>query len=184
MIHNAKKRPPSTETCSSVKDERMINYPRYHLVSQFALCALRNICIFPATDVCPTSQNTEPIRNNDCSLRPQRSIWQPAFPSGSHHPGLSVGALLLLSPLQRFISLFIFYKNTTHLCVCQQFTRIFLYFIHAFLLTCTESYLSTTSSSFDLSSFSILRSSVSASDLLRRPSCWISITSSSVEISV
>ena len=61
-MHNAKKRPPSTETCSSVKDERMINYPRYHLVSQFALCALRNTCIFPATDVCPTSQNTEPIR--------------------------------------------------------------------------------------------------------------------------
>ena len=52
-MHNAKKRPPSTETCSSVKDERMINYPRYHLVSQFALCALRNTFIFPATDVCP-----------------------------------------------------------------------------------------------------------------------------------
>ena len=66
----------------------MINYPRYHLVSQFALCALRNTCIFPATDVCPTSQNTEPIRNNDCSLRPQRSIWQPASPPGSHPPGL------------------------------------------------------------------------------------------------
>ena len=47
----------------------MINYPRYHLVSQFALCALRNTYIFPATDVCPTSQNTEPDNKAfDCAL--------------------------------------------------------------------------------------------------------------------
>ena len=53
------KKPALDRIIVSVKDERMINYPRYHLVSQFALCALRNTCIFPATDVCLTSQDTQ-----------------------------------------------------------------------------------------------------------------------------
>ena len=48
----------------------MINYPRYHLVSQFALCALRNTCIFPATDVCLTSQNTKHYCSTNLLLFP------------------------------------------------------------------------------------------------------------------
>ena len=79
---------------------RAIIYPRCHLVSWNDPCTLRNTCIFPATDVCLTSQNTQYFKY--FSLRPLRSIRQSAFPSGSHLPGLSVGAQLTLSPLQRF----------------------------------------------------------------------------------
>ena len=37
---------------------QIIYHPRYHPVSRNEPCSLRNTYIFPATDVCPTSQNT------------------------------------------------------------------------------------------------------------------------------
>lgn len=92
LFNKIQKRKPAHDRISFLSRTSVKIHPRCHLDSRNDPCTLRNTCIFPATDVCPTSQNTEPIRNNDCSLRPQRSIWQSASPPGSHHPELSVGA--------------------------------------------------------------------------------------------
>ena len=97
-----KKTPALSRLLESAKDERIKIHPWCHLDSQYDLCTLRNTCIFPATDVCPTSQNTKHDAFH-CALR---------GPFGSLHldPALTLldslcAHVLLWSPLQRFIVL-------------------------------------------------------------------------------
>ena len=60
------KRPGQTSTYLSRTNK---NYPRCHLdFTALTLYPQRNTNIFPATDVCPTSQNTQRIFAFDCAL--------------------------------------------------------------------------------------------------------------------
>ena len=102
----------------SIKDELS---SRCHLASWSDPCSLRSAFTLPATDVClHVTEYSAILRYTfDCALggpfdslhfHPDRTI-----------PELSVGAPLPLSPLRPSVCLlFIFYKNTTFLCVCQQ----------------------------------------------------------------
>ena len=77
-------------------------------------CALRDTCISPATNVCPTSQ-----RNiSSFWLRPQRSIWQSASRPSSQPPGLSVRAYAALISASTVLVCLNFHQYTTHGVKC------------------------------------------------------------------
>ena len=88
--YKTNKKIPDTDNLHISVSRTISTYRGATLIHGNIPCALRNTNISPATDVCPTSQST----GQEYLLLTAPSVVHLAdcVPSGSHRPGLSVGA--------------------------------------------------------------------------------------------